>query len=359
MLNEEIKFAIKSFGLDKDFEKIEDLGTGNINSTYKITLSSGKEYVLQKLNVNVFKKPEEVMSNIMKVTAHLRTKIEQEGGNPDRETLNFLKTADDSSLAYYNDTTVYRAYEFVDGAITLQTAGNPGEAYKVAYAFGKFQNRLSDFEADVLFETIPDFHHTAKRFEIFEKSIKEDKAGRLSEVQDLVDGYYEFKYLANSIADAVDRGELPIRVTHNDTKTNNILFDASTGEGMCVIDLDTVMPATALYDFGDMIRTGAAMSEEDETDLSKVGLNLEYYEAFVKGFKAGAGDGLTQKELDRLALSSMVLTFECGMRFLTDYLDGDVYFTIRRPYHNKERALNQLTLLRDMNKKFEQMVAVK
>ncbi len=359
MLNEEIKLALRSFGLDKDFEKIEPLGIGNINSTYKVSLTTGKEYVLQKLNIKIFKKPEEVMSNIMKVTAHLRDKIKREGGNPDRETLNFLTNTNGLPLTYCDEENVYRVYEYIGDAITLQSAGSPDDAYKVAYTFGKFQNRLSDFDAGVLFETIPDFHHTAKRFETFEKSIKENKAGRLSEVQDLVDGYCSFKHLASSITDAVDRGELPIRVTHNDTKTNNVLFDSATGEGMCVIDLDTVMPATALYDFGDMIRTGAAFTEEDEDDLSKVGLNLEYYEAFVKGFKAGVGNGLTEEELSGLALSSMVMTFECGMRFLTDYLDGDVYFAIRRPDHNKVRALNQLKLLRDMESKYEQMVAVK
>lgn len=355
MLNEELKQALASFGLDDGFEKIEPLGIGNINSSYKVTLSGGRQYALQKLNTNIFKKPDEVMSNIMKVTGHLRSKIIAEGGNPSRETLNFLVTREGAPLFRFTEDSVYRAYEFIDDAITIQSTGSTDEAYKAAYTFGKFQNRLSDFDASVLFETIPDFHNTAKRFENLEASIKADVAGRLDEVRDLVDFCYKEKYLAHAIVDDFANGVLPIRVTHNDTKINNVLFDAETKEGMCVIDLDTVMPATSLYDFGDMIRSGAAYTVEDETDLSLVGINLDYYGAFVKGFKDGVGKGLTEAEISRLALSAKVITFEIGIRFLTDYLDGDIYFALRRPDHNKVRAANQFKLLSDMEEKFEQM----
>ncbi len=359
MINEEVKLALESFGLDEGLDNIGPLGIGNINTSYKVTMKDGRKYALQKLNTKVFKKPEEVMSNITKVTAHLRSKIIAEGGNPDRETLNFNMTKDGKPLFYYNSETVYRAYEFVDDAITLQSSSSAEEAYKTAYTFGNFQKRLADFDASVLFETIPNFHNTASRFENLERSIKEDKVGRVAEMKEYIDYCYKEKYLANAIVDVFEKGELPVRVTHNDTKINNILFDAKTKEGMCVIDLDTVMPATALYDFGDMIRTGAAYTEEDETDLSKVGLNLEYYEAFVKGFKDGVGEGLTEAELSRLALSAKVLTFESAIRFLSDYLDGDVYFAIRRPDHNKVRAINQIKLLSDMEDKYEKMIAVK
>ncbi len=359
IITDELKLALESFGLDKDFEKIETLGIGNINASYKVTLTNGKKYSFQRLNTKVFKNPDEVMSNIMKVTAHLKDKIKEEGGDPSRETLGFITTKDGSPLYYYDDDTVYRAYEFVDGVITLQSTSNAEEAYKAAFTFGRFQKRLADFDATVLFETIPDFHNTAKRFETFLNSVKADKAGRLAEVREYVDYCLEEKYLATAIVDAVSSGELPLRVTHNDTKINNILFDAETKEGICVIDLDTVMPATSLYDFGDMIRSGAAYTEEDETDLSKVGINLEYYEAFVKGFKAGVDGGLTDAEISRLALSAKVIAFELAIRFLGDYLDGDIYFSIRRPDHNKIRAINQLTLLKDMENKYDKMVAVK
>ena len=272
--------------------------------------------------------------------------------------LTFAQTENGEHL-YYEGEDVYRAYEFIDDVNTLQTSGNTEMAYKVAKTFGTFQRRLADFNADELYETIPDFHHTAKRFETFEEIIKKDPYGRAAEVKDLIDYAEKESYLANTITDALEKGILPLRVTHNDTKINNILFDKKTNEGLCVIDLDTVMPATTLYDFGDMVRSGAASTDEEDTNLDNVTIDLDYYRAFVKGFIDGVGDCLTKEEIERFALSSKVMTYECAIRFLGDHVNGDVYFNIRKPGHNMERAANLLKLLSEMERKYDQMLEIK
>ena len=353
----DMKTIAEKFVLDGKVIDCAPLGIGNINSTFLVT-TENRKYTMQKLNTNIFKKPEQVMSNIVKVTSHLKEKIMAEGGDPSRETLTFAQTENGEHL-YYEGEDVYRAYEFIDDVNTLQTSGNTEMAYKVAKTFGTFQRRLADFNADELYETIPDFHHTAKRFETFEEIIKKDPYGRAAEVKDLIDYAEKESYLANTITDALEKGILPLRVTHNDTKINNILFDKKTNEGLCVIDLDTVMPATTLYDFGDMVRSGAASTDEEDTNLDNVTIDIDYYRAFVKGFIDGVGDCLTKEEIERFALSSKVMTYECAIRFLGDHVNGDVYFNIRKPGHNMERAANLLKLLSEMERKYDQMLEIK
>ncbi|MBE7024462.1 MAG: aminoglycoside phosphotransferase family protein [Ruminococcaceae bacterium] len=333
---------------------IAPLGIGNINDSF---LAEGEEkYVLQRINTDVFTDPVGVMQNIQLVCAHLEEKIKAEGGNPWRESLQFLPTRADGTLLYIaEDGTVWRMYRFVDDVVTLQNAASPDAAYKAALAFGQFQSRLADFDATRLVETIPDFHNTKKRWDVFCKAVDEDRANRALEVKDLIKTAERLSYLAPALTGLVEKGELPVRVTHNDTKINNVLFDKTTGNGICVIDLDTVMPATALYDFGDMVRSGANATDEEDTDLSRVSLDMAYYAAFLRGFLDGTGGRLTRAEKENLAQSALVITFELAIRFLGDYLNGDVYFSIRTPRHNAQRAANQLQLVCDMEKKYEAM----
>lgn len=338
-------------------EKIVPLGIGNINDSF---LAEGKEkYVLQRINRDVFRDPSGVMQNIQLVCAHLEEKIRKEGGDPFRESLQFIQNRKDGTLMYTDEGgEAWRMYRYVDDVVTLQSISAPEEAYRAAFAFGQFQSRLADFDATRLSETIPDFHNTEKRWEAFLCAVREDRAGRVGEVQDLIEKAHHLSYLAPKLTSLLASGELPVRVTHNDTKINNILFDKETGKGICVIDLDTVMPATALYDFGDMIRSGANATDEEDTDLSHVYLDMTYYEAFVRGFVAGTKGRLTKAETENLALSALVITFELAIRFLGDYLNGDIYFSIRTPRHNAERAANQLQLALDMEKKFDAMKAL-
>ncbi|MBQ7033206.1 MAG: aminoglycoside phosphotransferase family protein [Clostridia bacterium] len=335
-------------------QKIVPLGIGNINDSF---LAEGKEkFVLQRINTDVFTDPAGVMRNIQLICAHLEEKIRTEGGDPFRESLQFLPTIKDGTLLHTaEDGSSWRMYRFVDNVVTLQNATSPDAAYKAALAFGRFQSRLADFDATRLTETIPDFHNTKKRWDVFCEAVEADRAGRAGEVQDLIETAMRLSYLAPALTDLLAKGTLPVRVTHNDTKINNILFDKATGHGLCVIDLDTVMPATALYDFGDMVRSGANATDEEDTDLSRVRLDMDYYASFLRGFLDGTEGRLTQSEKENLALSALVITFELAIRFLGDYLNGDVYFSIRTPRHNAERAANQLQLVCDMEKKYEEM----
>ena len=335
-------------------EHIAPLGIGNINDSFLV--EGEKKYVLQRINTDVFTDPVGVMRNIQLVCTHLEDKIKAEGGNPLRESLQFLPSRTDGTLLHFaEDGTAWRMYRFVDDVETLQNAASPDAAYRAAFTFGQFQSRLVDFDATKLVETIPEFHNTAKRWEVFCKAVDEDKANRAIEVKDLIETAQRLSYLAPSLTKLAETGALPVRVTHNDTKINNILFDKRTGKGVCVIDLDTVMPATALYDFGDMVRSGANTTDEEDTNFSRVSLDMTYYAAFLRGFLEGTGGQLTRTERENLAQSALVITFELAIRFLGDYLNGDVYFSIRRPRHNVERAANQLRLVCDMERKYEEM----
>ncbi len=335
-------------------ETIEPLGIGNINDSF---VAKGKgRYVLQRINTDVFKDPAGVMRNIQLVTTHIEEKVRQRGGDLGKEVLRFLPYKDTDSLLYMDeDGSAWRMYHFVEDVATIQNVSSPEEAYKAAFAFGQFQSRLSDFDASKLCETIPDFHHTEKRWKTFCRAVDADRANRAMEVKALIETAERLSYLAPKLTKLVEAGALPIRVTHNDTKINNILFDPVTGDGVCVIDLDTVMPATALYDFGDMVRSGANATDEEDTDLSHVKLDMDYYTEFLRGFIQGTDGRLCKTEIDNLAISALVMTFELAIRFLGDYLDGDVYFSIRKPRHNAERAANQLHLVCDMEKKLEKM----
>ena len=289
------------------------------------------------------------------VTGFLKKKIIARGGDPERETLNIIPTVDNKP--YYRDTNgdYWRSYRFITGASSFDQVETPQQFYESAVAFGSFQRLLADYPAETLHETIPGFHDTRARFAAFEKAVREDVVGRAAEVQKEIAFFLERKETACYFAGRLDRGELPIRVTHNDTKLNNVMLDDKTGKGVCVIDLDTVMPGLAMNDFGDAIRYGASTAAEDERDLSEVSCSMELFSLFTKGFLEGCGGSLTPEETALLPMGAKVMTYECGMRFLMDYLQGDRYFKIHRDGQNLDRARTQLTLVADMERKMQQM----
>ncbi len=353
---------VEHLQFEGDFVRASPYGFGHINDTYAAYFRKADgtvhRYILQRINHNVFKRPEELMQNIEMVTAHLRKKIIAAGGDPERETLNIIPTVDGKSYHRMPDGSYWRAYIFIEGARTYQVAKSLDHVYSAAKAFGRFQKLLSDFPAERLYEPVPHFHHTPRRFEAFVEAVEKDVENRARfagpEIKFVEDRAEEMSVLVDLLA----QGRLPERVTHNDTKFNNVMIDDETGEGVCVIDLDTVMPGSALYDFGDSVRSGANPADEDELDLSKVCIDIEIFDRLVHGYLDAARDFLTPSEIDCMAFSAKLMTLECGMRFLTDYLSGDVYFKIHRESHNLDRCRTQFKLVSDMEEKLDQMERV-
>ena len=333
----------------KKFEvnsRIRQYGNGHINDTYKTEKS---QYILQRINTDVFKNPAEVMENITNVTDFLRKKIINSHGDPERETLTVLKAFDGKSFYEHDKDNVFRLYKFIADTKTVENDKTLTDLYNAGKGFGKFQRMLDDFPVNVLHETIRDFHDTPKRVEHLKTAISEDRAGRAVEVQKEIEFALENASFADVVVNGIQDHSIPLRVTHNDTKINNILFDKTSGEAVCVIDLDTVMPGSMLYDFGDALRMGGSTAAEDETELDKVHFDKECFKAFAKGYIGEVRDVITQKETDLLAFSAKLLTYECGIRFLTDYLNGDTYFKIHREHHNLDRARNQFKLVSELN----------
>ena len=356
--DEEILEAIDSFPLKGKLIKFKPWGNGHINDTYCLwTKDNDKEirYILQRMNTNVFKNPDELMENILGVTSHLKNKIIARGGDSLRETMNVIKTKDLKPYFKNKNNKCFRIYTFVENATSYDLPKNKDDFYESAKAFGNFQSLLSDYPASTLHETIPNFHNTKDRFNKFKEALEKDIMGRknscLKEIQFILAREDDALFFQNLI----DNNMLPIRVTHNDTKLNNIMMDNETNKGICVIDLDTTMPGLAMNDFGDSIRFGASTASEDELNLDKVECNLDLFEAYTKGFIEGCDGKLTKKEIELLPMGAKVMTFECGMRFLTDYLEGDTYFKIHRPKHNLDRCRTQLKLVSDYEKKWELM----
>jgi len=292
------------------------------------------------------------------VTTHLRQKIIATGGDPTRETLNLIPTVEEKTFCKTPDGNYWRAYIFIEEATAYQVAENLDHVFNAAKAFGKFQQLLSDFPAEQLYETIPNFHHTAKRFETFVEAIEKDIKNRASTVSAEIKFVEKRATDTSVLIDLLERGQLPERVTHNDTKFNNIMIDDATGEGVCLIDLDTVMPGLSLYDFGDSVRTGAATAAEDEQDLSKVGVGLDIFDRLAHGYLDTTRESLTSLEVDYLGFSAKLMTFENGIRFLTDHLSGDVYYKIHRENHNLDRCRTQFKMVEDMEQKYDRMVSI-
>ena len=333
--------VISSFKLPSKCVKAELFGNGHIHDTWLVKCDNGDKFVMQCINKEVFKKPDEVMENMLLITEHLRRKVLDEGGEPDREVINLCKTFNDKAYYLSPEGEFFRMYNYIGGAKTYNTVENPLHFYNAAKAFGRFQKRLNDFSVDSLLYTIPDFHNTKKRYSNLMKAVAEDKFGRAAEVAKEIEFAKSREADVNVIVALMEQGRIPLRVTHNDTKFNNVLIDDKTHEGICVLDLDTVMPGSLLYDYGDSLRFGANKAMEDETDLSKVDFDFSLFETFTSGFLSELKDYLAPAEAENLGFSIKLMTLECGMRFLTDHLSGDVYFKIKRPNHNLDRCRTQ------------------
>ncbi len=351
-----LRQAAAAFAFDRPAGEAERFGAGHINDTFAVWAADrSKRWILQRINTDTFTDPAGLMENVTGVTAYLRRQIIERGGDPDRETLNVIPTLD--GKPYYTDTEggAWRAYIFVEGTVCLQKVENERDFYTAAETFGNFQNQLAGYPAATLHETIARFHDTPNRYANFEKALAADVMGRAKEVGPEIAFIRARQADCRVLVDQLAAGVLPLRVTHNDTKLNNVLIDQATGKGICVIDLDTVMPGLSAYDFGDSIRFGANDCAEDEPDQSKVHFSLHLYKVFAEGYLAAAGSAMTEAERRSLPWGAKLMTLECGIRFLTDYLEGDHYFKISRPDQNLDRARTQFTLVQGMEREFDAM----
>ena len=327
---------------------VRPYGGGHICQTYLVTTDKGNRFILQRMNETAFHDIDSLMNNIALVTAHLRTKAKSE-----REVMRLVYTRDNQPYLR-NADGAWRVYEFNEDTLCLQSPETADDFFESAVGFGRFLEELADFPADKLAETIPDFHNTPDRYRIFRQVLKADKCGRASSVRSEIEAFLNYEKEVSQLHALRQSGKLPTRVTHNDTKLNNVLLDANTRKALCVIDLDTVMPGLSLYDYGDAIRFGAATADESEKDLSKVDINLDYFRAFTKGY-ISACPSLTADEISLMPLGAKTMTVECGLRFLTDYLDGDNYFSISYPGQNLDRARTQLCMADKMTARFADM----
>jgi len=339
-MNEKILKILDQFALDAAVVSAERYGGGHINETYLVVTASGRRYILQRINQYVFKNVEGLMGNIAAVTEYLREIVTDPRG-----VMTLVKTTAGKDYLTHEDGNFWRVYDFVEDSICLQLPETPEDFYQSAVAFGNFQQQLKDFPAHTLCEVIPNFHNTADRYRLFREALAADVCGRAAQVRDEVEFALAREEEAATLVNMLAAGELPLRVTHNDTKLNNVMLDARTRKPLCVVDLDTVMPGLSLYDFGDSIRFGAATAAEDEKDLSKVWMDLNLYETYTRGFLS-ACPGLTQNERDMLPMGAKLMTLECGVRFLTDYLNGDVYFSTHYEGQNLDRCRTQFKLVR-------------
>ena len=357
METKKIEEVIEEFDFAGELTECIPYGNGHINDTYRLTFRVGEKvnrYILQRMNKSIFTDPVGLMENISGVTSWLKKKILENGGDAERETLNIVN--DRAGAPYFVDKEgeYWRAYLFIEDATCFDQVENDEDFYQSAVGFGTFQQLLAEFPAEKLHETIPNFHNTPDRYRAFLETLERDPMRRAAQVQPEIEFALARQSEMAALQTALKAGELPLRVTHNDTKLNNVLLDAKTRKALCVIDLDTVMPGSSLYDFGDSIRFGAATAAEDERDLSRMEMSLERFHVFTRGYVRSC-PGLTQKELELLPLGAKTMTMECGVRFLTDYLDGDHYFAVHRDGQNLDRARTQFRLVADMEKKWNEM----
>jgi len=353
---------IEKFAVNGNFVSAVPYGNGHINDTRIVKTKDGNgkfhEYILQRINKNVFREPAKLMENYVSVTEFIRNKIIAAGGDPEREVVNVVKSLDGKDYITDKNGDYWRLILYVRDSVCYDKVERPEQFYDSAVAFGNFQYLLSDYPADTLYETIVNFHNTPDRFRQLTEAVENDLSGRLGEVTAEVEFAKAREHFAGTLERAHAEGRLPLKVTHNDTKLNNVLFDKNTGKGLCVVDLDTIMPGYSVNDFGDSIRFGATTAAEDEADLTKVNFDINLYEFYVKGFIEGAKGGLSDCELELLPIGAIMMTFECGMRFLTDYLNGDTYFKTHRPGQNLDRARNQFKLVSDMEARLPEMQAI-
>ena len=344
--------VLARFQLDAPAVSCERYGCGHINETYLVVTESGRRYILQKISNRAFPDVAGLQENIAAVTEFLHTQTSDPYG-----ALTLIPTDEGKMWLHWEENSDWRVYDFIEGAVCLQKPETAEDFYQSAIAFGTFQQQLAGFPAHTLHETIKNFHNTPDRFRIFKEVLAKDVMGRAKDVQPEIDFVLAHEEVGGRLMGLLKEGKLPLRVTHNDTKLNNVMLSESERKPMCVIDLDTTMPGLSAYDFGDSIRFGAATAAEDETDLSKMEMDLDLFRIFTRGFLT-ACPGLTEEERKALPLGAMTMTLECGVRFLTDYLDGDHYFGIHRPDHNLDRCRTQFKLVRDMESKWDEMMKI-
>ncbi|BCX49539.1 mucin desulfatase [Haloferula helveola] len=347
------------FDMRADFVHAYPYGSGHINDTYCAWYDLAGHrirYIHQRINHKVFKDPVALMRNIERVTRHALERLVEQG-HPEarRRTLTTIPSVDGHAWAIDPEGNCWRTYPFIERARGYDEIQSEKQAEEAAKAFGEFQKLAADLPGERLLETIPNFHHTPKRLEALEQAIAKADPQRREAAKAEIEVAFAREDDTRRVTDLIESGEVPERVTHNDTKLNNVLLDDVTSEGVCVIDLDTTMPGSVLYDFGDMVRTACPTTREDEVDVSRIGLRLDRFEALLRGYLSSASSFLNQTEVDHLAFSGKLLTLECGIRFLTDFLEGDVYFKTKRPGHNLDRCRAQFAFLKAIEAKLPQM----
>ena len=359
--NERVLEVIRRFSIEGEYSHYEVIESGHINETYKVYFyrrGELKDYILQRVNTYVFKQPVDVMENIANVTEYIRAKIKSTGISAKRFVLHYQKARDGKYYTILPSGEFWRCCRFIDDSVSFMEAESVKIAEESGRAFGKFQMYLADYPVRDLHIVIPHFHNTVNRYQIFKEAVENNLAGRREEVAEEIEGYLALEEVATRLYKLQKSGDLPLRVTHNDTKTSNVLFDANDHRHLSVIDLDTVMPGLVACDFGDAIRIVGNTCGEDETDLSKIAVNMEKYEAFTRGFVGEVKDLLTEKEVQTLALGALAMTVECGVRFLTDYLDGDKYFRIHYPQQNLDRAKCHLVFAHRILERLDEMQSI-
>lgn len=358
-LNKTFEEICHAFRLKGEFFGYNVIKSGNINDTYTVHtdgLEGGRTYLVQRINHNVFLSPEKIISNVCRITEHIRLRMLAEGERDiKRRVLKMYHTPEGEYIYRSDDGSYWRVISYITNSCTFNSRPTEKIMHNAGVAFGEFQKNLSDFDASTLYETIPHFHDTVKRFEDFEKAVAENKAGRADTIKEEIAYLRSMAHYAGFFRDLADQGKIQLRVTHNDTKCNNVMFDASTGEPLAVIDLDTVMPGYAAYDFGDAVRFAANTAAEDEKDLSLVSLDINMFTRFASGFVPCLYGYLSGDEIDTLPMGALVVTLELASRFLTDYLNGDTYFKTAYDDHNLVRARCQMHLAKDMENKMDEM----
>ncbi len=360
-MRNDIKSIANHFHIEGDLADVEPVARGHINDTYILTSEKNRHtarHVLQRINSAVFKDPPSMMTNIIRVTEHIRGKVQETDAELASRQLTVIDA--DDGRGYYTDRdgNFWRVYNFIENAVTHDSLQSAELAHEAARMFGWFQRMLIDLPAPVLRETIPDFHNTRRRFAVFQEVLEADTLNRAKDAKPEIDFLFENSGLCNVLPDLADKGEIPGRIAHNDTKINNVMLDEKTNKGVCVIDLDTVMPGLSVHDFGDMVRTATCRSGGDERDLSRVAVNFSMFEALVRGYAAEAGRFLTYAEKEHLVFAGKLITFEQLMRFLTDYLAGDVYYKTSREGHNLDRSRTQMKLVKSIVEQEEAMTGL-
>jgi uncharacterized protein YjhX (UPF0386 family) len=356
---ENIKQVFNSFDILGDFISAEHYGNGHINDTYKVLVSQGGTsvpYLFQRINHNIFKEPEKLMDNISRICRHLQdTLVKQNSVAKSRNVMTLISSTEGNPYVIDSDGYSWRVYIFIEEATGFDIIETEKQAFEAARAFGQYQNYLSDLPGERLYETIPDFHNTEKRFKNFQQVVDKDAYSLCAGLEEEISFFLSFRDDVSFFTDCVKNGILPERVTHNDTKLNNVLLDNVTGEATCVIDLDTSMPGLAAYDFGDLVRTSTCFAAEDEKDLSKVIFEKKMFEALLRGYLSTAITFLTLEEVKSLVFGAILMTFEVGMRFLTDYLEGNIYFKIKYPDQNLVRSRTQMALVKCLQKERDEL----